>query len=502
MSMPTLVANSAPDDDGSRSPFEFLLAMVPHSARGEVSNYLRGTIPEVIEKCDAVSGNIVSAIMKEIGEIDQLISTQLNEVMHAEKFQELERTWRGLWYLVDHSETSEKLQIKVLNATKGDLQKDQKDAGSKPEHSQLFKKLHDQEYGTPGGEPYGAVIGDFEFSKSPEDIGLLKSLSSVAAMAFCPLITAAAPDMLGLEKWPDLVAPQSLSPIFMSKEYIPWRSFRESEDSRYVVLTLPRVLARLPYGSRTAPVEEFAYEEAPIVRGELGELGEFTQQMEHEHYCWMNAAYVLGARITDSFARYGWCTAIRGVENGGVVEDLPNHVHKSDDGSLDAKCPTEIGITDHREGELSKLGFLPLLHWKNTDWAAFIGAQTAQKPDGYDTPDASASAQLSARLPYIMAASRFAHYLKVICRNKIGAQWDKDGLQKVLNRWIARYVSTNPGDSPEVRAKYPLRAASVEVVEALDRPGAYDARIQLVPAYQLESINIELNLVARLPPKK
>jgi type VI secretion system protein ImpC len=380
----------------------------------------------------------------------------------------------------------------VINCSKRELFKDL-DRAVEFDQSQAFKKLYENEFGTPGGEPYGALIGDYEFTNHPEDIDLLSKMSNVAAAAFCPFITSASPQLFGFESYTELSKPRDLEKIFDTVEYTKWKSFRESEDSRFVTLTMPRVLARLPYGSMTMPVDEFDYEE-----GELDARGK-PKPMAHENYCWMNAAYVLGARLTDAFAKYGFCVAIRGAEGGGKVEGLPAHVFISDDGDPDLKCPTEIGITDRREAEMSKLGFLPLCHYKNTDYAVFFGAQTAQKPKKYDRPEATANAAISARLPYLMATSRFAHYLKVIGRDKIGSFMEVEDCQKWLERWIANYISADPKPSEDVKARYPLREAKIEVREVPGQPGTYNAIAWLRPWLQLEELTTSMRLVARIP---
>src|SRR5262249_48764104 len=338
------------------------------------------------------------------------------------------------------------LKIKMFNVSKRDLFKDVTKA-VEFDQSQIFKKLYENEFGTPGGEPYGALIGDYEFNTHPDDVELLSKMSNVAAAAFCPFISAASPTMLGLGEWGELSKPRDLEKIFETAEYTKWRGFRDSEDARFVTLAMPRVLARLPYGASTKPIEEFEYEET-----ELDAQGR-SKPVPHEHYTWMNASYVLGAKMTDAFAKYGFCVAIRGAEGGGKVEGLPAHVFTSDDGDTDLKCPTEVGITDRREAELSKLGFLPLCHYKNTDYAVFFGAQTCQRPKKYDRPEATANAAISARLPYIMATSRIAHYLKVMARDKIGSFMEVTDCENWLNRWIKNYVNANPQSGQEMKAK-------------------------------------------------
>jgi type VI secretion system protein ImpC len=453
---------------------------------------LRALTEEALKGTVTWNKDVTRTISAGIKAIDAAVSKQLASIMHNPKFQRLEGTWRGLHHLVMNTETSAMLKLKVLNCSKRELFKDL-DRAVEFDQSQAFKKLYENEFGTPGGEPYGALIGDYEFTNHPEDIDLLNKMSNVSAAAFCPFISAASPSLFGFESFTELSKPRDLEKIFDTVEYTKWKSFRESEDSRFVTLTMPRVLARLPYGSQTKPVEEFDYEEAPLdARGK-------ALPMEHDHYCWMNAAYVSGTRLTDAFSKYGFCVAIRGAEGGGKVEGLPAHVFVSDDGDPDLKCPTEIGITDRREAELSKLGFLPLCHYKNTDYAVFFGAQTTQKPKKYDRPEATANAAISARLPYLMATSRFAHYLKVIARDKIGSFMEVEDCQKWLERWIANYVSADPKPSEDVKSRYPLREAKIEVREIPGQPGSYNAIAWLRPWLQLEELTTSMRLVARIP---
>jgi type VI secretion system protein ImpC len=347
----------------------------------------------------------------------------------------------------------------------------------------------------PGGEPYGALIGDYEWTKHPEDIETLRLVSQVSAAAFAPFISGTHASIFGFEEWPELARPRDLAKIFETQEYVKWRSLRDSEDSRFVNLVLPRVLARLPYGAATKPIDEFAYEEAPI-----DDAGR-RLRMKHGEYCWMNAAYVLGARLTDAFAKTGFCVAIRGTEGGGKVENLPYDVFTSDDGDLDAKCPSEVGITDRREYELSNLGFQPLSHFKNSDYAVFMGAQSIQKPKKYDRPEATANAAISARLPYLMATSRFAHYLKVMARDWIGGFMEASDCERRLNRWINNYVNSNEAGGQEMKARFPLRQAEVRVQEIPGRPGAYNAIAYLRPWLQLEELTTSMRLVARIPER-
>ncbi len=471
---------------------ESAIAATKQTERDRAAELLKTLTEEALKGTVTWNKDVTRTVKAGIAAIDQAVSKQLSAVMHDSDFQKLEGTWRGLNHLVMNSETSSQLKLKVFNCSKRELFKDL-DKAIEFDQSQMFKKMYESEFGTPGGEPYGALIGDFEFTNHPEDIDLLGKISNVSAAAFCPFISAADPKLFAFDDWTEMTKPRDLEKIFDAVEYTKWRSFRDSEDSRFVTLTMPRTLARLPYGANTKPVEEFEFEEV--------QLGDAQQAVSvpHQEYCWMNSAYVMGANLTDAFSKYGWCTAIRGAEGGGKVEGLPAHVFQSDDGDADLKCPTEIGITDRREAELSKLGFLPLCHYKNTDYAVFFGAQTTQKPKKYDRPAATANAAISARLPYLMATSRFAHYLKVIARDKIGSFMEVEDCQAWLDRWIHNYVSADPKPSQDAKARYPLREAKVEVKEVPGAPGSYNAVAWLRPWLQLEELTTSLRMVARIP---
>ena len=436
--------------------------------------------------------NLTVTINSAIAAIDEAMSKQLSAILQHEKLQKLEGSWRGLNHLVMNSETSSQLKIRMLNLSKKELTKDLEKA-VEFDQSQTFKKIYESEFGTAGGEPYAALIGDYEFSGHPDDLDLLTNMSNIAAAGFCPFISAAAPEMFGFDSFTELSKPRDLEKIFDSAEYTKWRSFRDSEDARFVTLTMPRVLARLPYGSATKPIEAFNFEEANM------DLDGRQLESDHDDYCWMNAAYSMGTTLTKSYAEYGWCTSIRGAEGGGKVEGLPSHTFVSDDGDVDQKCPTEIGITDRREAELSKLGFLPLCHYKNTDYAVFFGAQTTQKPKKFDDPDATSNAEISARLPYIMATSRIAHFLKVMARDKIGSFMEASDAEEWLNRWIANYVNGSPGASAEMKARFPLAEANVEVKEVPGQPGVYSAIAWMRPWLQMEELSASLRLVANIP---
>ncbi|SFG73238.1 type VI secretion system protein ImpC [Duganella sp. CF458] len=433
-----------------------------------------------------VSDNLAATIDARVAELDRLISSQLSVIMHAPEFQKLESSWTGLHYLVKNSATSTGLKIKMLNATKRELVKDFQGA-LEFDQSSMFKKVYEEEFGTFGGAPFGALLGDFEITRQPEDMYFIEQMSHVAAAAHAPFISSASPELFGLETYSDLGKPRDLSKVFDTVEYAKWKSFRESEDSRYVGLTLPRFLGRLPFNPADgATVEGFNYVED-------------VDGTDHEKYLWCNAAYAFGVRLTRAFEDFGWCAAIRGVEGGGLVEDLPTHTFKTDEGEVALKCPTEIAITDRREKELSDLGFISLVHCKNTDYAAFFGAQSAQKARKYNTDAANANAVLSAQLQYIFAVSRIAHYMKAMMRDKIGSFAAAANVEDYLNRWLTQYVLLDDNASQEQKAQFPLREANVQVSEVPGRPGVYRAVSFLRPHFQLDELSVSLRLVAELP---
>jgi type VI secretion system protein ImpC len=443
-------------------------------------------VNQIMDEGMTVSGDTMRMIQAQIAKIDDLLSKQLDEILHHPDFQKLEASWRGLQYLVMNTETSTRLKLKLLPLTKQELFKDL-DQAVEFDQSQLFRKVYEEEYGTLGGFPFSLIIGDYEFGRHPQDMALLEKVSGVAAAAHAPFIAAASPRLFDMDSFTELGNPRDLAKIFESSELIKWRSFQETEDSRYVTLVLPRILLRLPYGPDTLPVEDF-------------QLKEDVDGKTHAKYLWGNAAYALGQRITNAFALYGWCAAIRGVEGGGKVEGLPTHTFQTDEGDKALKCPTEIAITDRREKELDTLGFVSLCHAKGTDYAVFFGGQTTQKPKTYDTPQANANARISARLPYVLAASRFAHYLKVICREKIGSFQTKDTLATYLNRWISGYILGTDDAGQDLKAQYPLREARIDVSDVPGKPGAYRAVAFLRPHFQLEELTASIRLVAELPP--
>lgn len=430
--------------------------------------------------------NMDVAINSRIAEIDRLLSSQLNEIMHHEDFQKLEGSWRGIHHLVSNSLTGTQLKIRVMNVTKKDLLKDFERA-LEFDQSNFFKKVYEEEYGTFGGAPYGALIGDFEFGNHPQDMALLEKISQVAAAAHAPFFSAASSGMFGWDSFSEMTEVRDISKIFDRTEYMKWRSFRESEDSRYVGLTMPHVLMRQPYGNATKPTETFNFEED-------------VDGKDHKKYLWGNAAYALGVRLTEAFSMHGWCVAIRGVEGGGLVDGLPTHTFETDEGEVAMKCPTEVAITDRREKEFADNGFIPLVHCKGTDYAAFFAVQSANKAKKYDTDAANANARLSTQLQYIMATSRFAHYLKSMMRDKVGSFMSRTEAEMFLNRWIKGYVLATDNVGAELKAKQPLREARVDVVEVPGKPGAYRAVAFLRPHFQLDELSVSLRLVADLPP--
>jgi len=453
-----------------------------------IRDYVAKAVEYAMQGSKVISGDMERTIKSWQAEIDRKISQQLSTIMHDEKFQKLEGTWRGLEYLVKNSETGTNLKIKVMNVTKKTLLKDLERA-AEFDQSTLFKKVYTEHYDQLGGEPFGLLVGDYDFGPHPEDIETLRKVSGVAAAAHAPFVAAAGAQMFQFDSFEELTKPRDLAKIFMGEDYVGWRSFRESEDSRYVALTLPRVLARLPYGKDTKPVDEFNYEEA-------------VDGTQHDKYCWMNSAWAYAARTTYAFSNDGWFMRTLGVEGGGKVENLPVHVFQSG-GGKEMKCPTETLIPDRREFELSNLGFMPLLHCKNTDFAAFLGAQSVQKPQAYVDAGATANAELSAKVNYIMCVARFSHILKVKARNQIGSFMEAERCERDLNTWIKQYVIGNAdGASDEMLARYPLRSAEVRVEANPEKPGWYKAVCYLRPHFQLEALNASMRLVSEIPPKK
>jgi type VI secretion system protein ImpC len=453
--------------------------------KGRNRDLVKEFVAQFLEGSMTLSRDSEAMINARIAQIDHLVSIQLNEVLHHQAFQKLEASWRGLKYMLDKTETSVNLKIKVLNCSKKELLRDLQRA-AEFDQSAMFKKVYEEEFGVFGGHPFGALIGDYEFGKSPEDMELIEKVSQVAAAAHAPFITAATSSIFNLDSFSELAAPRDLAKIFDTTEYAKWKSFRNSDDSRYVALTVPHILMREPYGKATRPVDEFDYEEG-------------VDGTDHSKYLWGNAAWALGARITESFAKYNWCATIRGVEGGGKVEGLCVHNFTTDDGDIAMKCPTEVTITDRREKELADLGFVPLVHCKNTDYAAFFSVQSCQKAKKYDTDSATANARLATNLSYILAVSRFGHYLKAMMRDKVGSFMTRGDCEVFLNRWIMGYVIDSSA-SPESKAQCPLSEARVDVVDVPGKPGAYRAVAFLKPHFQLDELTVSMRLVADLPP--
>jgi type VI secretion system protein ImpC len=460
-------------------------------AREAVDAAVQTLAEQALKNTTVISDDVVKSINMIIGAIDRKLTEQINQILHHRDFQQLEGAWRGLHHLINNTETDEMLKIRVMNISKKELGKTlKKFKGTAWDQSPFFKKVYEEEYGTFGGEPYGCLVGDYYFDHTPPDVELLTEMAQISAASHSPFISAVAPTVMNMDSWQELADPRDLTKIFTTPEHASWRSLRESEDSRYIGLCMPRFLSRLPYGAKTSPVEEFDFEEE-------------TEGSKHNKYTWANSAYAMAVNINKAFKLYGWCSRIRGIESGGDVQGLPVHTFPTDDGGVDMKCPTEIAITDRREAELAKNGFMPLLHKKNSDFAAFIGAQSLQKPAEYDDPDATANANLAARLPYLFATCRFAHYLKCIVRDKIGSFKEREDMQKWLQKWILQYVDGDPAhSSEETKARKPLAAAEVLVDEVEGNPGYYSAKFFLRPHYQLEGLTVSLRLVSKLPSQK
>ncbi|MEO9778832.1 MAG: type VI secretion system contractile sheath large subunit [Sedimentitalea sp.] len=460
-------------------------------AKTAVESAVKTLAQQALENTNLISDDALRSIEGIVAELDKKLTEQVNLILHHEEFQQMESAWRGLHYLVNNTETDEMLKIRVMNISKKDMHKTlRKFKGTAWDQSPIFKKLYEEEFGQFGGEPYGTLVADYHFDHSPPDVELLGEMSKIAAAAHAPLITGAQPSLFQMDSWSELANPRDLTKIFQTPEYASWRSLRESEDSKYVGLAMPRFLGRLPYGSKTDPVEAFAFEED-------------TEDADSSKYGWVNAAYGMAVNINRSFKQYGWCSRIRGVESGGALENLPSHTFPTDDGGVDQKCPTEIAISDRREAELAKNGMMPLIHRKNSDIAAFIGAQSLHKPAEYDDPDATANANLAARLPYLFATCRFAHYMKCMVRDKIGSFKSRNDMESWLQDWVNQYVDTNADVSSEaVKARKPLAAAEVAVEEVEGNPGYYSSKFFLRPHYQLEGLTVSLRLVSKLPSEK
>jgi type VI secretion system protein ImpC len=458
-------------------------------AESEVVNAISTLVREALADSTVIKEDVIDTIESIIAALDEKLSVQINEILHAPEFQQIEGAWRGLHYLAFNSETDAMLKIRVMNVSKDELYAHLRQYPSAAwDQSPLFKKVYEEEFGQLGGHPYGCLIGDYHFSHRAKDVTLLRDLSKIAAAAHAPFVAGADPTLMGMDTWTELSNPRDLSKVFDTPDYAAWRGLRDSDDAKYLGLCLPRVLARLPYGAKSEPVAEFAFEEE-------------TDGHKGEKYAWMNAAYAMASNINRAYKEYGWCSRIRGVESGGEVDNLPTHTFPTDDGGVDLKCPTEIAISDRREAELAKSGLMPLIHRKNTDRAAFIGAQSLIRPKAYqNNPEATASSNLAARLPYMFAVCRFAHYLKCMVRDKVGSYKEEAQLQRWLHNWIQDYVDGDPlNSSEETKCRRPLTGASIKIVPNEENPGYYTATFELRPHYQLEGMDIGLRLVSRLP---
>src|SRR5919106_2941682 len=482
-------------ETGEKSPFAALLQREFRPQTEQVAQRIEGAVQILAEQALAdtalISDDAIKSIQAMIAVIDKKLTEQVNLILHHADFKKIEGAWRGLHHLINHTETDEMLKIRVLNISKADLGKTlARFEGTAWDQSPIFKQVYTHEYSQFGGEPFGCLVGDYEFDNRPPDVALLRNMAQISAAAHAPFVAAAGPGLLGMDSWQELMNPRDLTKITLTPEHAAWNSLRASEDSRYLALAMPRVLARLPYGAKTDPVDGFDFEEDIAGR-------------DHTKYTWMNAAYPMAVNINRSFKLYGWCSRIRGIESGGAVTNLPVHTFPTDDGGVDMKCPTEIAISDRREAELAKNGFMPLIHKKNSDFAAFIGAQSLQKPTEYEDPDATANANLSARLPYMFAVSRFAHYLKCMVRDKIGKSMERDELQIWLQNWINQYIEPSPGIASDAdKARRPLSAAEVVVEPDESNPGYYSAKFFLRPHYQLEGLTVSLRLTSKLPSQK
>jgi type VI secretion system protein ImpC len=494
------------------------LAMKPTAATGVGEN---PPPPKLDEK------NLMGLLQHRIAKLDEEINGKLSDFMHEKGFQRLEATWRGLHYLVSNSETGEMLKLRILDATKDEIRSDL-DKAIEFDQSTQFKKIYEEEYGTFGGAPYSMLVADYFFEGTQPDLEFLEKMSGVAAAAHAPFIAAADPGLFDLNDFSELDMPRDLTKIFGSTLFAKWKSFRDSEDSRYVALCLPRFLLRSPYGKDDyrlidkttgdnikdektkdakkeslvgrAPADVIDFQEQMVKSVPVNGAKNGDANPPSNYFLWGNAAYLFTQRITNAFSLYKWTAAIRGVEGGGLVEGLPAINFQTSEGDVAFKCPVEVSITDRREKELSDLGFIALVHRKNTDQAAFFGGQTTQKPKVYMDPKATANARLSCSLPYILAASRFAHYIKVIMRDKVGSFMSRDNVEKFLNSWISNYVLLNDNASQTSKASYPLREARVDVTDIPGKPGCYNAVVYLRPHFQLEELTASIRLVAELPP--
>ncbi|WP_414445202.1 type VI secretion system contractile sheath large subunit [Burkholderia sp. 22PA0106] len=474
----------------------------------QLNLYFVATDKAATQAINTASARGAIAVIDElVALIDEKLSIALSGVMHSDSFKKMEATWRGLNYLVMNTETSTMLKLRVFNATKDELRQDMMKA-VEFDQSALFKMIYEAEYGTFGGNPYSLLVGDYAIDHTSNDIDFISKMSEVAAAAHAPFIAQASPALFGLDGFDKLDKPRDLAKIFEGQDSLQWQAFRETEDARYVTLALPRALLRLPYGSpdkrNTVPCDGINFDERIGSGAETALISDAGDVLSYpdpapDHFLWGNPAYLLAQRITNAFSLYSWTAAIRGVEGGGLVDNLPSYTYTSAHGSVELLCPTEISITDRREKELNDLGFISLCHCKGTGKAAFFGGQTTNQPKKYFSDSANANARISAMLPYMLAASRFAHYIKVIMREKIGSFMTRGNVEDFLNAWISNYVLLDDNAPQDAKAGYPLREARVVVTEVPGEPGAYRATVFLKPHFQLEELTTSIRLVANLP---
>lgn len=435
--------------------------------------------------------NVGETIRGAVAEIDKLMSKQMSAIMQEDKFQRLEGSWRGLQKVVRESELGPQQKIRLVDYNKEELLEQFEDAPA-VDRSPLFEALYQDEFGTAGGEPYGALIGDYYFGYGGEDVALLTYLAETAAASHAPFIAAAGAEMFEYNSFESFAEGRPVAAGFDSPTYAAWNGFRDSDESRYVTLTLPSTLARLPYGGSGGSAKTFDYNELDV------DADGNPRPKDNSELVWSNAAYDMALKMNEAFTAYGWCTAIRGLENGGKIEQLPNLTFKSDAGDVQQACPAEVNLTDEREKELSDLGFLPLVHYKNSSHAVFIGSQTTQRPKTYVDPDATSNAAISARLPYIMASSRIAHYLKVMGRDMLGSNLEANDIKRDLQAWIDQYTNAGAMGNAE-RSKTPLAESTIEVIEQPGKPGAYSAVAYLRPWLQLEELTTSVRMVTKIP---
>jgi type VI secretion system protein ImpC len=422
-----------------------------------------------------------------IASLDSKMSDQLNEILHHENFQQLESSWRGLKFVIDRTDFRKNVRIEMIDISKTALRASFEDA---PEliQSGLYKHVYNGAYDQPGADPYGAMVSNFEFDNSAPDITLMQEIAKVSSAAHCPFLGAIGPKFFGKKSMEDWKRIPDLNAWMETADYIKWRSFRESEDSRYIGLTFPRFLLRLPYGPDTAPVKSFNYQEN--VKGP-----------DHEKYLWGNSAFAFATNLIRAYTNDGWCVQIRGPQAGGAVDNLPVHVYDVGKGKQ-AKIPTEVPVDETLEFACANLGFIPFSHYQGRDYACFFSANSTQKPAIYEQPEATANSRINARLPYIFLASRIAHYLKVIQRENIGTTKDRLKIEQDLNEWIRTLVTEMKNPSEEQIAKHPLRAAQVRVYDIEENPGFFRVEMMIMPHFQIEGMDISLSLVGKLPKAK